>query len=354
MKTLCTVSALGLALGLALAACGEKRSAPEAEPRPSAPTEPTPGAEPGAEPAPEPGVEPGAEPGAEAPAEREAEAPTEREAEAPAEREADPPAAEAAADTVGEPVAEAESTLVTEEVTYEGGGVTMKGYLVWDAAHPGPRPGVLVVHEWWGHNEYVRARARMLAELGYTALAVDMYGDGKTADHPKDAMQFAQEATKDVDAALARLEAGRALLAAHAEADGERVAAVGYCFGGAIVLNAARSGAELAGVVSFHGNLTARTPAEPGTVKAPILVLNGADDPMVPPEQVKAFEDEMTAAGATFEVVNYEGATHAFTNPEATARGEQFDLPLAYDAQADQASWDAMSAFLARVFAPGD
>ncbi|TNF27962.1 MAG: dienelactone hydrolase family protein [Deltaproteobacteria bacterium] len=227
----------------------------------------------------------------------------------------------------------------------------MKGFLAWDATKEGPRPGVLVIHEWWGHNAYARHRAVMLAQLGYTALAVDMYGDGKTADHPGDAMKFAQATTANLDEAKARFDAAKQLLAERAETDGTKVAAIGYCFGGGIALNMARMGEELAGVVSFHGSLGAKTPAEKGAVKTEILVLNGGDDPLAPADAVKAFEDEMTAAGATFEVVSYPGAKHAFTNPGATAMGQKFELPLAYDAKADAASWDAMKAFLARVFA---
>lgn len=254
-------------------------------------------------------------------------------------------------DVSGALAAPVPASIKTEEVSYEGGGVKMKGFLAWDSAKEGPRPGVLVVHEWWGHNEYARRRAVMLAELGYTALAVDMYGDGKTADHPADAMKFAGETIANLDQAKARFDAAKKLLSERADTDPARIAAVGYCFGGGVALNMARMGDDLAGVVSFHGSLGAKEPAKKGEVKAEMLVLTGADDPFAPPEMVKAFEDEMKAADAHFLVVSYPGAKHAFTNPDATEMGKKFDLPLAYDAKVDAESWDAMKAFLARVFA---
>lgn len=243
------------------------------------------------------------------------------------------------------------AAVQTKEVTYKGGGVTMKGYLAWDDAVKGKRPGVLVVHEWWGHNDYARARARQLAEMGYVAMSVDMYGDGKVADHPDNAMAFMQAATRDKAQTSARFHAAEAVLKQQKVTDASRLAAIGYCFGGAVVLNMARQGADLRGVASFHGALGAWSPAEEGKVRAKLLVLNGADDPMIPAEAVAAFEEEMQAAGANFRVINYPGATHSFTNPGATAVGEQFGMPLAYNAEADAASWAELEAFLASVFA---
>jgi len=241
-------------------------------------------------------------------------------------------------------------SIKTEQVSYEADGVTMKGFLAWDGAKEGPRPGVLVVHEWWGHNEYARRRAIMLAELGYTALAVDMYGDGKTAGHPDDAKKFAGAVVANMDAAKQRFDAAKKLLMEREQTDAEKIAAVGYCFGGGIVLNMARMGEELAGVVSFHGSLGVKDPAEKGAVKAEVLVLNGGADPFSPPEMVKAFEDEMNAAGVRLEMISFPDAKHAFTNPDATAMGEKFGLPLAYDAKADAESWELMKGFLTRVF----
>lgn len=239
-----------------------------------------------------------------------------------------------------------------EEVTYQGGGATMKGYVAVDTAIKGPRPAVLVVHEWWGHNAYARKRADMLAAMGYVAMAVDMYGDGKRADHPDNAMAFMQEAVKDPVQAVERFNAALALLRARADVDGTRIAAIGYCFGGAVVLNMARIGTDLKGVASFHGALGAWRPVAPGAVSAKVLVLNGAADTMVTAEQVAAFEQEMRTARADFRVVNYPGAKHSFTNPEADDFARRFSMPVGYDAAADQASWAELAAFLQDVLAP--
>ncbi len=237
-----------------------------------------------------------------------------------------------------------------EEIAYQSGGVQLNGYLVYDAARQDRRPGVLVVHEWWGHNEYARRRARMLAELGYTAFAVDMYGDGKFAEHPDDAERFMTEVTDRMDVAIERFRAARAILEQHPSVDPTRIAAIGYCFGGGIVLHMARIGSDLAGVASFHGGLATASPAQPGAVTARVLVLHGADDPFVPAEQLEAFKQEMDAAGADWQLIAYPGAIHSFTNPGATAIGERFGLPLAYQREADERSWAELERFLAESF----
>jgi len=244
----------------------------------------------------------------------------------------------------------AEARVVGEEVNYSGDGITMKGYIAYDNAIKGKRPGVLVVHEWWGHNAYARKRARMLAGLGYTAMAVDMYGDGKTANHPKEAGEFAGMVRANMDGATKRFEAARATLAAQPTVNPNKIAAIGYCFGGGIVLEMARRGVDLKGVASFHGSLGTKEPAKPGVVKARILVMNGEADPFTKPETIAAFKEEMKNAGAQYEFVNYPGAMHAFTNPEATALGKKFNLPLAYNKSADRKSWKKMKAFLKSVF----
>jgi len=245
----------------------------------------------------------------------------------------------------------ARAEVKTEVVEYRSGDTVMKGFIAYDDAVQGKRPGVLVVHEWWGHNDYARKRARMLAELGYTALAVDMYGDGKTADHPEDAGRFATEARKNLDVAEARFLAAREVLARHPTVDAEDIAAIGYCFGGGVVLEMARRGVDLDAVASFHGSLGTPGPARPGVVKARVLVLTGEADPMIPPDQVSAFRQEMDAAGVTYDVVVYPGATHSFTSPEADALGQKFSLPLAYDAKADADSWTRMQGWLKDAFA---
>lgn len=243
------------------------------------------------------------------------------------------------------------AAVVTEEVEYEAGGARMVGYLAWDDSIRGPRPGVLVVHEWWGLNDYARSRARQLAELGYTALAVDMYGDGRQADHPEQAGALAGEVNERWDDARARFAAALDLLRAHETTDAARTAAIGYCFGGGMVLNMAREGFDLNGVVSFHGSLGAHTPAAPGKVGAKVLVLHGAEDPFVPADEVAAFRREMDAAGVDYRFIAYPGAVHGFTNPEADRFGAEFGLPLAYDPEADRASWTEMQAFFDRLFA---
>jgi len=241
--------------------------------------------------------------------------------------------------------------VVTEEVTYEGGGATMEGLLAWDDDVEGPRPGVLVVHEWWGHNDYVRKRARMLAELGYLALAVDMYGGGKQADHPKEAGQFSREVMSNLETARKRFEAALEFLNSRPRKHLEKTAAIGYCFGGSVVLHMARLGVDLDGVVSFHGSLDAKVKAQPDEVEARILVCNGAADPLVSDESVEAFKAEMDAAGADYEFINYPGAKHGFTNPAATEKGQEFGLPLAYQKEADEDSWQKMKEFFGEIFA---
>lgn len=236
-----------------------------------------------------------------------------------------------------------------EEVSYKDGDVVMKGYLAYDDAVKGRRPGVLVVHEWWGHNNHARDSARRLAALGYTALAVDMYGDGKTADHPKTAGELSGAVRKNLHVMQSRFDAARSVLSRHPTVDRKRVAAIGYCFGGSVVLEMARQGADLAGVVSFHGGLTTGNPAAPGKVKAKVLVLNGADDPLVKPDSIEAFKKEMESAKVDYRFVNYPGAVHAFTNPEATEKGKQFGMPIAYNAEADKQSWAEARKFLGAV-----
>lgn len=236
------------------------------------------------------------------------------------------------------------------DISYEAGDTTLQGYLAWDAKIAGPRPGVLLVHEWWGLNDYIRGRARQLAVAGYAAFAVDMYGNGKTADNPTDANTLMTAVLADVPAAEARFAAARASLAAHEACDASRMAAIGYCFGGAVVLHAARIGTELAGVVSFHGSLGSMHKAAPGSIRARVLACHGAADQFVPDDEVNAFKQEMAEAGADLRFVAYEGALHGFTNPQATANGEKYELPLAYDAEADQRSWAEMQAFFAEIF----
>ena len=231
------------------------------------------------------------------------------------------------------------ATIKTREIEYRQGETVLQGFVAWDDAARGRRPGVLVVHEWWGHNEHARNQARRLAEAGYVGLALDMYGKGKVTTHPQDAQAFVTEVTKDPAVLAARFNAALEQLKRDPHVDTTRLAAIGYCFGGAVVLGMARGGADLAAVVTFHGALATTSPAQPGKVKARILVLAGGADPFVPPEQLEAFKREMQAAGARFEVITYPGAKHGFTNPSAAQYGM---AQLAYDAAADRESWAAM------------
>jgi len=235
----------------------------------------------------------------------------------------------------------------TKDVEYRQGDTVLQGFFAWDDAAKGRRPGVLVVHEWWGHNEHARNQSKRLAQAGYVGFALDMYGKGKVATHPKDAEAFMTEAVKDPAVMTARFNAALAELKRDPHVDPEKIAAIGYCFGGGVVLAMARSGADLDAVVTFHGHLATQTPAEKGKVKARVLVLTGADDPMIPPQQVEAFKSEMTAAGAKFEVVSFPGAKHSFTNPQADKTGMD---GLAYNAEADRKSWAAMLDLFRQVF----
>ncbi len=235
-------------------------------------------------------------------------------------------------------------------VEYTAGGVTMKGYLAWDANVQGKRPGVLVVHEWWGQTEYVRKRARMLAELGYTALALDMYGEGKMAGHPDEAGKFSSELMKNFPVAKDRFLAALEFLKKDPTVDPTRIAAIGYCFGGGVVLNMARQGVDIKGVASFHGSLAVVAPEKPTPIKAAVRVYNGADDKFIPAAAIEALKKEMTEQKANFKFTNYPGAVHAFTNPEADEYAKKFSMPIAYNAAADKASWDDMKSFLSEIF----
>lgn len=246
--------------------------------------------------------------------------------------------------------AAAQAAVQGKEVSYEADGTKLKGYVAYDDAVKGKRPGVLVVHEWWGLNDYARKRARMLAKQGYTALALDMYGNGKMAHHPDDAQKFSSEVSQNEALAKARFEAALALLKQQKTVDADNIGAIGYCFGGSVALNMARIGEPLKVVESFHGGLKPSHPAEPGVVKARIASFTGEADPFIPAEQVAAFRQEMEKAGVTPLVVTYPGAMHSFTSPEADKLGKEFNLPMAYNADADKDSWSKGMALMDEVF----
>jgi dienelactone hydrolase len=225
------------------------------------------------------------------------------------------------------------------EVEYKAGDTVLLGYLAWNDSFKGKRPGVLVIHEWWGHNWHARNQALRLAKDGYVALALDMFGKGKLAHHPKDAQGFVAETTKDPAIAVARFDAAADLLRQQPQVNPDKIGAIGYCFGGAVALNMARAGKNLQAVATFHGALSTMNPAQPGAVKPRILVLTGADDGFVPPDQVEKFKAEMKAAGAKAEVIVYPGAKHSFTNPDADKYGID---QVKYNAAVDAKSWAAM------------
>jgi len=234
------------------------------------------------------------------------------------------------------------AAVKTREVEYTVDGAALQGYMAWDDAKTGKRPGILVVHEWWGHNQHARNAAEKLAKAGYVAFALDMYGKGKVTTHPDSAQAFVAEAMQDAAAIPSRFDAALALLKADPHVDPARIGAIGYCFGGAVVLGMARSGEDLKAVATFHGALATQHPAEPGKVKAKLLIQAGGADPMVPPEAVAAFDKEMKAAGANYRIITYPGAKHSFTNPRADSAG----VPgLAYNADADHKSWAELLKF---------
>jgi dienelactone hydrolase len=233
-------------------------------------------------------------------------------------------------------------------IDYKQGDTQLQGLLAWDDAAKGKRPGVLIVHEWWGNTQQARDQALRLAkDAGYVAFALDMYGKGKVTTHPKDAQAFMAEATKDPKTVDARFNAALDILKQSPQVDPSKIGAIGYCFGGGVVLTEVRKGADLQVVATFHGALKTDHPAKPGTVKPRILVMTGGADPTVPADQVEAFRKEMTDAGAKFEIITYPGAKHGFTNPDADKAGID---ALAYNADADKKSWAAMLATFKQVF----
>lgn len=236
-----------------------------------------------------------------------------------------------------------------ENITYTADNVTMNGYVAYDSGSAEKRPVVLVVHEWWGQNDYPRMRAKQLAELGYLAMAVDMYGDGKTVDNPKDAGALAGPFYQNAGMAKARFDAALARIKTYPQA-GDKIAAIGYCFGGSMVINMAKLGDQLAGVVSFHGILGGNPPADKNLLKAKLLVCHGSADQFTPQQDIDIFKKQLDSIEADYTFKVYPGATHAFTNPAATAVGKKFDLPIAYDASADSASWNDMKEFFGTIF----
>lgn len=243
----------------------------------------------------------------------------------------------------------ASSRLKEDNTTYSADNVNMNGYVVYNDSVQGKRPAVLIVHEWWGLNDYAKMRAKQLAELGYVAMAVDMYGDGKTAADPDAAMKLAGPFYQNPQLTKTRLDAALAKLKTYPEVDTNNIAAIGYCYGGYVVLNAAKLGESLKGVVSFHGNLGGVKP-DKNLLKAKVLVLHGEADPIVKPTEVDQFKKQMDSVGADYTFKSYPNAKHAFTNPMADSIENKYHIGVGYNEAADKQSWDAMKEFLQKVF----
>lgn len=246
----------------------------------------------------------------------------------------------------------ANAGIHTETVKYTSGGAELTGFLAYDDSIKEKRPGILVVHEWWGHNKHAQNKARKLAELGYTAFALDMYGTGKLADHPKTAGEFMKAAFTDWEASQAKFREAKKILQAHATVDPEKIGAIGFCFGGAVSIRMARGGEDLKGIVAFHSALPDQPKMAKDQVTASILVINGADDGFLKSDTVAAFVKEMVEANVDFKYMSLKGVRHSYTNPQADEFSKKFNLPaLKYDKAADQRSWKAMHRFFQGVFA---
>lgn len=240
------------------------------------------------------------------------------------------------------------AAVQTKTVEYKVGETTLKGFLAWDDAAHGKRPAVIVVHEWWGLNDYAKERTRQLAALGYVAFAADMYGDGKTTDHPEDAGKWATAVSQNLPEGLARAKAALELVKADPHVDATRIAAIGYCFGGAVVMHMAYAGLDVKGVASFHGSLPA-APESTTAIAPKIAVFHGAADGFVPAAQIAAFTAGLDKAKADWSMTSYGGAVHSFT----VAGSEKRNIPgIAYNAEADRRSWAALQSFLGELFGP--
>ena len=237
--------------------------------------------------------------------------------------------------------------VVTQPVAYTHDGVSLEGFLAFDDATTGKAPGILVVHEWWGLNDYARSRAEKLAGMGYVAFAVDMYGKGKSTEHPDQAAAWMKEVNSNMDTWLKRAMAGLEVLKKQPQVDPSRLAAIGYCFGGATVQVLAYGGADLKGVVSFHGSLIPASAEQAGRTQARILICHGATDPMNQPDAVSAYVNAMNATSIDWQLIAYGGTRHSFTNPDADKRGM---AALAYSPSADRRSWQHMTFFLEEIF----
>jgi dienelactone hydrolase len=240
------------------------------------------------------------------------------------------------------------SSIKTEEVNYLSGDKQSKGFIAYDENRKEKLPVVIIVHEWWGLNDYTKSRAKQMAELGYFAFDADLFGNGKNAANPDEARALTKPYYSNPELTLQPIEAVIAKASAFPQADMTRIAAMGYCFGGFVALNAAKLGAPLKGIVSFHGRLIG-VPIKKGVITSDILICQGGADEFVPEADQIAFKKSMDSVGAHYSFISYPGAKHAYTNPEATALGIKFNMPIAYNGSADSASWKDMQAFFLKV-----
>jgi dienelactone hydrolase len=236
----------------------------------------------------------------------------------------------------------------SKTVTYKHGDTTLKGYLAWDDKTQGKRPGVLVVHEWWGLNDYTRKRAEQLAELGYVAFAADIFGNGKVTEHPKEASEWAGMMRKNVAEWEGRARAGLKILQDHERVDSSKLAAIGYCFGGSTAMQLAYTGADLKAVVTFHGGLMPPSEEQTKAVKAKVLICHGAEDPFIKEETLQAVRKAFEVGGLDYQMIYYANAEHSFTVPGIDKVGVK---GLAYDPGADARSWQHMRMLFAEAFA---
>ena len=248
-------------------------------------------------------------------------------------------------------VALANAGVQAKEIEYSHNGVKLTGYLAFNDSKVGKRPGILVVHEWWGHNDHARSRAIMLAKSGYTALALDMYGDGKLANHPKKASEFMNLAFSNWSDSQGRYNKALEVLKAHKTVDAARIGSIGFCFGGAVSIKMARGGADLKGIVAFHSALPVEPTITKNSMKSAVLVINGSEDGFLKPEAVASFSQDMFRANVDFTYMNLKGVKHSFTNPQADEFSEKFNIAaLQYNKKADEQSWVSMLNFFKRVF----
>jgi dienelactone hydrolase len=251
--------------------------------------------------------------------------------------------------TAAAPAGGDSSGIKEETISFPADSANLQAFVVYNDSIKGKRPAVIVIPEWWGLNDYPKMRARMLAKLGYVAMALDIYGDGKVAETPDSAQAYATPFYMHPEKAKARIDAAIAKLRTYDNVDTAEIGAIGYCFGGGVLLNTARLGDDLKGVVSFHGSLIG-TPARKDLLRTKILVCHGNADKFVTPDMVAAFKKQMDSIGAAYTFIGYDSATHAFTNPASTVNGQKFHMPIAYNGKADTASWEAMKTFFAGVF----